>query len=50
MAIIDWDCKIYGLDKIMKLLEQNNFKCFSWKTADMELRRFRNEGAIWYFN
>ena len=26
-------------------LEQNNLKCFSWKTADLELRRFRNDGA-----
>ena len=30
----------------MKLLEQNKFKCFSWKTADLELRRFRNDGAM----
>ena len=21
-------------------------KCFLWKTADLELRRFRNDGAI----
>ena len=28
----------------MKLLEKNNFKCFSRKTADLELRWFRNDG------
>ena len=34
---------------IMKLLEKITSKCFSWKTADLELRRFRNDLSIWDF-
>ena len=31
----------------MKLIEQKNIlQKLSWKTADLELRRFRNDGAI----
>ena len=33
-------------DKTMKFREQNNFKMFPLKTVYMELRQFRNDGAI----
>ena len=42
-STIDRDCKCYGLGKIKKLLEQNNFKML---LMDLELRLFRNDGAM----
>ena len=41
--------KKFGQWRVKKLLEQNNFEFFFWKTAYLELQRFGNDGAIYAY-